>query len=192
MLSVAADAPATADSASATSTTGVAQRERMRAFCISTLQSEIAKRTPRESYGSARTNGLPRALSPRKGPDDEPDEGQEQPGSAPMAQDDGHDEKRQEGIWKSPGPPRRPGGASAQIGLACGEVSDQLIELVVGPRRQGACDALVELLVVDPARQMLTAKDVADRLALRVANAKLPVSRRTRAVIRHDSPRIVR
>src|SRR3954470_692347 len=42
MLSLAADAPATADSASATSTTGIAQRERMRAFCISTLQSEIA------------------------------------------------------------------------------------------------------------------------------------------------------
>src|SRR3954447_15271318 len=110
-----------------------------------------------------------------------------------MAEDDRRNDHRQQDIWKNPTLPRRPSHTSARVGLAAGEVLDQLVEIVVRLRCQGACDSLVELLVVDTSRQMLPAEYVPDRLALRVANPKLPVLRtQTTAVIRHDSLPLIR
>src|SRR3954452_5716392 len=97
------------------STTGIAQRDCKRALCISTPQSEIVKRNPWEGYGSACANGLPSALSQGEVADDEPDERHEQPGRASMAEDDRGEKKRQEGIWKSPRPPPRYGGAPTRV-----------------------------------------------------------------------------
>src|SRR6478752_4251380 len=123
MLSLAADAPATTASASATSTNGIAQRDCMCPFCISTPHSEIEKRTPRERYGSASANGLPNAPSPREAPRDEPDEGHEEPDRAPVAEDDRRDDQRQEEIRKIATGPGLPRPARARIGLFRGKVS---------------------------------------------------------------------
>src|SRR4051794_34782699 len=120
-------------------------------FCISTLHSEIEKRTPREGYGSASANGLPKRARATRGL-----RATNQMKGAPMAEDD-----------------RRESLESAGRGRCTSS-------------RPGSVNPLVELLVVDSTREMLAAEDVPDRLALRVADPKLPVSRpRTTAVIRH-------
>ena len=78
-----------------------------------------------------------------------------------------------------------------RVRLARGQVADQLIELGVGLRRETACDALVELVIVEAAGEMLAAQDVRDRFPLCVADPKLPVSRAAEAAViafvRHDS-----
>ena len=85
----------------------------------------------------------------------------QKPGGAPVAEDDRRDQERQEDKRQRPGPPRPPPHHPARVALVGGEVADQLVELGVCLRRQTACDALVELVVVDAAGQMLAAQDSA-------------------------------
>ena len=91
--------------------------------------------------------------------------------------------KRQEDKRHRPGPPPPAPRHPTRLALVGGEVADQLVELGVGLRRQTACDALVELVVIEAAGQMLAAQDVRDRLALGIADPKLPVARAGAAAV---------
>src|SRR5262249_41601890 len=115
--------------------------------------------------------------------DEEEEERERQPEQMTVAEDgrsyhDRHDWQERE----------RADSGQATSALGCRalvrrEVVNQGVKVGVGLGREAAADPLLELLVIDPAGDVLAAQDVGDRLAFPIADAQPSVAREAPVVV---------
>src|SRR3954469_18277198 len=112
--------------------------------------------------------------APEERPDHEQEEQREgQPEDVSVAQDDRRDQRKRQERERQPGPAAS---SSHSIRLSAGKVRDELVELRVGLGGETAFEALLELVAVEAARDVVLAENLGDCIAFAVADAEAAVA----------------